>query len=338
MPVDSTESQIDHGDEQSLVVRRGKKCERVPALEILYQHQPAEVRSTFVDDLVGADAAGTFPLDDLVVAVSNRRVVGTGLISIVPGRTALVWPPRRSADVAADVRFDVAREMNRVLVSANVGFGQCLMSPDHGEADVLDAIGLSHALDLQHLRLTLSATETGDVGAADLDAATVGDALLTTVAYDPNEFDRFARVLEATYGGSADSPEISGLRSAEDALKGHQSAGVFRDDLSSIVRVNGLDAGLILIADHGDDPNLAGGRTAELLYIGLIPQVRGQGLGKRFLQQTVRKLQHAGFGSITVAVDTRNLYATKLYRDLGFVSCDLQEVWLYRPGQLTDPQ
>ena len=333
MPEDSTVSQIEHGDEHRLIVRPGKKCEWVAALEILYQHHPAEARSTFVEEIVAADAVGTFPLDDLVVAIRNRRVVGTGLIAIVPGRTALVWPSRCSSDVAAHVKFEVAREMNRVLDSANVGFGQCLMSPDHGEDDVLVAIGLRHALDLQHLRLTMTAGATDDV------MATAAESVrLTTVAYTASDFDRFACVLEATYAGSADSPEIAGLRSADDALEGHQSAGVFRDDLSSIVRVDGRDAGLILIADHGDDPNLAGCRTAELLYIGLIPEVRGRGLGKRFLRHTLRELQQAGFGSISVAVDTRNLYAIRLYRDLGFVSCDLQEVWLYRPGQLTDPQ
>ncbi len=91
--------------------------------------------------------------------------------------------------------------------------------------------------------------------------------------YDAAIADEFRAVLQATYEGSLDMPELEGTRALEDILAGHQAAGLFvpaRWQLGTIPGQSGSAAVLLMTE--------APGREAwEVIYLGLTPPRAGAG-------------------------------------------------------------
>lgn len=136
--------------------------------------------------------------------------------------------------------------------------------------------------------------------------------------------EALATLLARTYERTLDCPGLAGLRRTEDVLDGHRGSGRFAPELWFMLRVAGAPAGLSLF-----NPNPEAGCT-ELVYFGLVPEVRGQGLGTVLLRHALARLGPAAPPRIALAVDDRNAPALKLYRRHGFVPGGLR-VALVRP-------
>lgn len=65
---------------------------------------------------------------------------------------------------------------------------------------------------------------------------------------------------------------------------------------------------------------IEGFRHAGRLGMGLLPEYRGQGLGKRLTVETIRAARLAGIERIELEVFASNERAVALYRKLGFVT------------------
>lgn len=122
--------------------------------------------------------------------------------------------------------------------------------------------------------------------------------------------------LDRSYVGTLDCPELCGLRDTTDVVQSHRATGKFDPRLWWVVRVNGKPEGCLLL---NPCPEM---RSVELVYLGLSPELRGQGFAKRLLTWG---LSHAAVGSggranwdVSCAVDDRNEPAQRLYRGLGF--------------------
>ena len=119
-------------------------------------------------------------------------------------------------------------------------------------------------------------------------------------------------ILDATYTETLDCPELRGLRSTSDILDGHQGTGSFDPKLWTILRVKDEPVGAMLLnrapASH----------SVELVYIGLAPNVRGRGLGRKLLQRGIHLLAAHHERTLTLAVDEQNTPAIGLYRSMGF--------------------
>lgn len=138
--------------------------------------------------------------------------------------------------------------------------------------------------------------------------------------------DVLLEALEATYVNTLDCPELCGLRTAADVLESHRSVGVYDPALWWLVMHEGKPRGCMLLTVC---PELD---SVELVYLGLAPELRGKGLGKRLLRMGMAALYRTavgptaraghphvvGGGGLTCAVDTRNPPAVELYRGLGF--------------------
>ena len=59
----------------------------------------------------------------------------------------------------------------------------------------------------------------------------------------------------------------------EEVLSGYRTTGVFDPQRWLLVRQDGEDVGCLLLADHPTSSQW------ELVYMGLVPEVRGRGLG-----------------------------------------------------------
>lgn len=126
-----------------------------------------------------------------------------------------------------------------------------------------------------------------------------------------------AAVLEAmdrSYEGTLDCPELCGLRETEDVLESHRATGEWDPKLWWLVFLEGRPHGCMLLNLCPDQS------SAELVYLGLSPRLRGRGLGARLLNMGLAHLEGSGATHVACAVDLRNAPALALYRRAGFAS------------------
>jgi len=119
-------------------------------------------------------------------------------------------------------------------------------------------------------------------------------------------------ILEASYEDTLDCPGLCGLRRIEDIIAGHRATGRHNPAYWHLLRLNGRSAGAILV-NPGSSRD-----TIELVYLGLAPFARGRGLGRFLLAHMFATLAGSHWGRMTLAVDTLNRPAIKLYEQCGF--------------------
>jgi mycothiol synthase len=141
--------------------------------------------------------------------------------------------------------------------------------------------------------------------------------------FDASIAEEFHTVLQATYTGSLDMPELEGTRGLEDILAGHQAAGLFVPERWRLGRVPGEpEAAAVLLLTQ------APGRDAwEVIYLGLTPPARGRGLGRAVIRHAL-ELARGQAPVLELAVDLRNTPAVRLYSDTGFTPRDRRAVHL----------
>jgi ribosomal protein S18 acetylase RimI-like enzyme len=128
---------------------------------------------------------------------------------------------------------------------------------------------------------------------------------------DPDR-ERLIAALERSYEDTLDCPELCGLRETSDILESHLATGVFDRGLWWLVLREGDPHGCVLLSRCPDQGSV------ELVYLGLSPQLRGQGIGSRLLEMALARVGGAPGEHITCAVDLRNGPAGRVYGRLGF--------------------
>lgn len=134
--------------------------------------------------------------------------------------------------------------------------------------------------------------------------------------------DLFAATIQRTYLDSRDCPALTGVRSMEEVLASHRCAGEFDPAGWYLLRHAGHNAGVILTARSPQ-------RTAlEIVYTGLVPEARGRGLGRLCVHKAILRARDLAIPSVSLAVDSGNEPALRLYAGLGFAAYSTREVWI----------
>jgi ribosomal protein S18 acetylase RimI-like enzyme len=135
--------------------------------------------------------------------------------------------------------------------------------------------------------------------------------------------ERFGEVLEATYEGSQDMPELVGVRGVGEMRAGQEAIGRFEADLWLVGEVEGEPgaAGVLVLAD-GEERG-----CMEVVYLGLTVGARGRGLGRRVVAEAVRR-SRGRRPRLELGVDERNGVALRLYRRVGFREVGRRSVYL----------
>ncbi|GMV25229.1 MAG: hypothetical protein AMXMBFR58_12600 [Phycisphaerae bacterium] len=118
--------------------------------------------------------------------------------------------------------------------------------------------------------------------------------------------------LERSYEETLDCPELCGMRETRDILESHRCTGVHDPSMWWVVFDGSSPRGTMMLAHVPDQ------HAVELVYLGLSPDVRGKGLGRRLMAMAMRATAAARIGEMTCAVDTRNVPAVRLYESCGF--------------------
>jgi len=120
------------------------------------------------------------------------------------------------------------------------------------------------------------------------------------------------QALEASYIDTLDCPELCGMRSTDDVIDSHRASGQWDPDLWWVLVENGSPRGCMLLSGT---PGLD---AIELVYLGLAPEARGRGYGRKLLDLGMNSAALRGYGAMTCAVDLRNTPALRLYEQAGF--------------------
>ncbi len=296
-----------------LQVHIARPDERASALQLALASVSDTVREAMVAQTL-AKAGDGGRLDGLLLARRGERMVGALCCEVQLGRTAGLWAPQTVADEA-----DAERVSGELLTAAivwlatqNVRIVQSMLASDAGrDAERLRTAGFTHLTDLLYLVSLRSAFPTARPGSrlSFEPAATRSDAEL-------------ARLVEGTYEQTLDCPALNGVQDCADALASYRGAGSFDPALWFVVRQNERDVGCLLQADFADSDQRL------LVYMGLLPEARGQGLGIELVRHAQWLCGEAGRGRMILAVDAANKPAIDVYAAAGFIIWDRRSVWL----------
>jgi mycothiol synthase len=287
---------------------------RPAALEVLYRRMPSGLRGHLITEVLEDARKGDLDLSGLWVAQARSgRIVGAMMTQALAGKAAAVWAPemkaswRRSALAAELVEAAMAD-----LTARGYRLAQAVLDESAGPQAGQDLTrgGMPRVAELLYLERD---TATPMAPAGGLTRGTPGPAFLWR-PFNADVEVEFRAVLEATYSGSLDMPELEGTRGLDDILDGHRAAGLFVPEHWRLGRIAGEpeSAAVLLMAE-------VPGRDAwEVIYLGLTPAARGRGLGRAVLCHAL-ELARAHTPRLELAVDLRNTPAVHLYRDTGFV-------------------
>lgn len=241
----------------------------------------------------------------------NQELLGVTWVQLQAGRIAHLWPPRFAGPqtVQTGVRLieravDMARRHGVVLV-------QALLLTDSGlSTDMLRAAGFEHAADL--LYLVSMATEF---------PLTRPQSVLTFEPITDENLGRLKHIIERTYDNTRDCPQLNAVRSIDDVLRGYRTSECNRPELWFLGREADRDVGCLLLADHATE-------LWELVYMGIVPEARGRGLGLEVTRYAQWLAAQERVGRMVLAVDAANEPAINVYVAAGFIGWDRRSVYL----------
>lgn len=295
---------------------------RREVLEILFLDQPDDDRQASIEAWLAEAGREPALTDGLLVASRRGRLVGAIQVRPQPGNTAIVWPAVAAAPPDDAVGIALVEAAAQHVADRGIRLAQTLLDMEAADQAMwLLTAGFERAATLTYL-----ATDTARVP----DEPPTG---LSFVPFDDDQTDRLAAIVEQTYDGTLDCPQLNGVRTTQEVLAGYRATGQFSPARWLIVRHDQRDIGCLLLTDHPDptSPELS---SWELVYMGLIPAARGHGWSLSIARHGIRLAAAAGRSTIALAVDEANSPALATYARAGFCHLGHKAVFL----KVTNPQ
>ena len=249
-------------------------------------------------------------MDGLIDARRGEKIVGVCRSEILPGRIASISSPTIDDAEADELAVDLLVEAVAYATSQRAQLARTLIGDPHGRIGAWYRIAGFHYLTD---RIEMSC----GIGRNHLHPST---APLEFEAYSPATHARFVAIIERTYIDSQDCSQLNGLRKVEDVLDSYRSSGEFSSDRWVIARHENADVGCVIVTDYSIE------ERCELLYLGLVQEVRGRGWGLPLVRKAQWLTHQVYRDQLVLAVDSQNRPALKTYLAAGFVEVERQAV------------
>lgn len=148
-------------------------------------------------------------------------------------------------------------------------------------------------------------------------------------------FAEFVGVVEATYVGSLDCPELAKLRTTNAVLQSYREApnadlGLWMVVLQSESGLCSEEqvAGCLLLTPHHESGCI------EITYMGITPQYRGLGYSDCVIEFAWGVAERMGLLQLSLGVDRENRYARTFYLRNGFEDFLSESVWGQKVAEL----
>ncbi len=266
-------------------------------------------------------------------ACRGEQLLGAIWVQRQPGRTAS-FEPARVIEKAVETPV-VAEQVVQALMQQAITFAieggarmfQTLLETDVGtDARRLQEAGFQHAAELLYLVSDCRAFPES-APAESLEFEPLGPDTRPCAEnspvqlFDRHSFNRLAEIVQRTYVGTLDCPQLDGVRPIDEILEGYRAVGQFNSAHWLLVRRDGRDVGCLLLAEHAQG-------TWELVYMGLISGVRGHGWGLDVVRHAQWLARGGAAQRMVLAVDAKNAPAIAMYAAAGFETWDRRSAWL----------
>ncbi|MEX2171167.1 MAG: GNAT family N-acetyltransferase [Pirellulales bacterium] len=250
-------------------------------------------------------------LDALFVAICQRQITAAVWAQPQPGRTATLWPPQFAGESDTDVASELIEAATRRTGESDAAMLQAVIEPtDTFTPNLLLSAGFAHVAKLLYLEWLPKHFERSMRPVPQFEP------------YHSGLRESLKQVIGQTYIGSLDCPKLDHLRSLDDVLEGYQATGDFDPTMWMLVRAEGHDVGALLLAWFAQT------QQAELIYMGIVPAARGQGMGAALLSQAQALAIERRAEKLLLAVDAANIPARKLYQRAGFREWSQRNVYM----------
>ena len=283
------------------------------AAALVLSDLPPSARPDVAPELYERGESTAASNEALYTLVVDGIVCGAAWGQRQPGNTAILWPPRFRTGADAAAARPLVEGVAHDLDALGVGMTQVLLPEgDKTTAAAIRPAGFRHLADLLYLTCE----------AVSFPPAPPDTAPLEFQPYDPHERWRLIELVQRTYEGTQDCVSLGSERQMDDVIDGYQATGEFDPDHWLLVRAEGQDIGVLLLADHTDAGHL------ELLYMGLVPEYRGRGWGVHIARQAQWVARDAAAERIVLAVDAANAPAVAMYENADFMVWDRRTVYV----------
>lgn len=294
-----------------VTVHFASTAEPSEALDLLATSQEDPDRGTELRHVI-AELTQTGAPIGLLEARRGGRLVGSVATCVMGGRTAGFWPPKLIRGEPEETAERLHHHAEYWLRLNRVRLVQATLADDAGrDARWLRLHGFGYQVDLLYLACP-----------SDRFPAAHPSSDCRLVAYCPADRARLGRLIERTYEGTLDCPQLNGMREVGDILDGYQQTGEFDPSRWSFLQHEGQDVGCLLLASHPQQ------QQWELVYLGLIPGARGRGWGLDATRQGQWLAAQAGCRQMVLAVDADNRPAIAAYAAAGFQAWNRRSVLL----------
>jgi ribosomal protein S18 acetylase RimI-like enzyme len=284
-----------------------------PAVELLFSDLPVRQRRRNIADFMDDLRAGHYDPRQLLLAEWNAEPVGVILSVIREAGVGLVWPPVTTAEfpdrchlTREKVEDALLQEVADRLDQAHAWIGQAMLPPGSlKEHAALERNGFPRMTEFRFFERPLQ-------NGFNLPQR----HLLASLSFEPYRKKQnqaaFVNMLEATYRGTLDCPELNGIRDGRQSLINHEEIGEFTPHMWRLYRRLGVDVGVLLMIDRPDQ------QAWEILYLGVADFARGCGVGRAMLNDALHSAHEANIQRVLIAADARNVPAIRLYQSMGF--------------------
>jgi GNAT superfamily N-acetyltransferase len=266
-------------------------------------------------------------------ACRGEQLLGAIWVQRQPGRTASFEPAQvvEESVGAPEEAERIAQALMQHAIAFAVEGGarmmQTLLLTDVGtDASRLQHAGFQHMAELLYLVSDRSAfPESEPAEALELEplgpATRIRDENAPLQLFDRHSFSRLAEIVQRTYVGTLDCPQLDGVRPIAEILEGYRAVGRFNPAHWLLARRDGRDIGCLLLAEHPQG-------TWELVYMGLVPAARGHGWGLEMVRCAQWLARGGAAQRMVLAVDAQNTPAIEMYAAAGFETWDRRSAWL----------
>jgi mycothiol synthase len=321
-----------------VIVAEALPEERQAVLNLLLRTISSGERAGRITQLLEQMASGAIePLTLLVARALDGGLLGAAVAQPLPGAGAVVWSPQvigaDDPEMVEDALLDAVLDGLR---RRRTKLAQAFLAPD-ASASALERHGFRRITDVCYMRREINKNERPtsniqhptsnaasplDVGRWTLDVGcSSGTSAVRLIPYAKCNPSTFQQTLLHSYTDSLDAPELNGVRTPDETVAGLHAGA---PDLNRwwLAECDGRPVGVLLLADGID------AHAWELSYVGVVPEVRGRGIGRAILERAIDFTTSAGRSALTLIVDARNRPALALYSALGFRTCDMRQVYL----------
>ncbi|MCU0959385.1 MAG: GNAT family N-acetyltransferase [Pirellulaceae bacterium] len=268
--------------------------------------------------MVAAAERGELDMSGLWHARRDDRLVGAAWGQRASGRTAFCWTPCLCDGEPSRTASRLQAAVDAYLDSQHVDLIQAAISAQADQdSQRLVAAGYRYLATLLYLACN-----------RDQFPQQTPKTEAELVSVDAHARDRWEQLVARTYADTLDCEQLGSLRCMSDVIEGYRATGVYRAAWWLILRYQQADVGCLLLADHPEY------QQAELMYVGLVPEVRGRGWGAQVTRYAQWLVAHARRERIVLAVDMRNWPARNMYAQTGFFAWDQRCVYVRTPAHV----